>query len=114
MKNLIFFAVFFLSVSFCFATTFSSSDISCPTPKDVTKVSETSSSISFDWDDCCGNQSFLVYYVKDGKASAMFQTSSSNIDFTGLNAGLYEFHFSAVCVGGTSAEFIIVEDLVGV
>jgi len=112
MKSLFFFAAFFLSVTLCTASI--TPDLSCPAPKNVTKVAETSSSISFDWDDCCSNQSFLVYYVKDGVTSATYQVSKSDINFTGLAPGVYEFHFSSVCLGTTSAEIIIIEDLVGV
>jgi len=114
MKNSICFLAFFLSVTFCFATASTAPDLACPAPKNVTKVSETPSSISFDWDDCCNSQSFLVYYVKDGVTSGTYQVSSSDISFTGLSAGVYEFHFSSVCLGATSAEIIITEDIVEV
>lgn len=102
-----------LLVTFCFATTLNTSDFTCSPPQDVTKISETSSSVSFEWNSCfCPGQSFEVYYVKDGNTSTIYSVSSSGFNFTNLTAGTYEFHFRTVCASGSSADIIIAEDVV--
>lgn len=109
MKNL-----FFVIVC-VFSTVFSleASDVSCPAPQNVHKVSETSSSISFDWNDCfCSGQTFQVYYVKNGVPSAPVTVNSSEVDFSNLTTGTYEFHFVTTCISGTSVDVIIIEDII--
>lgn len=112
MKKLICFSALFFALTFCFATTSTAPESSCPTPQNVTVVAKSSGSISFDWNGCDGcGQTFEVYFVINGNASATYTVSSSEISFSGLGAGTYEFHFRQVCASGTSTDYIITEEV---
>ena len=113
MKTLNFFAAALLSATFFFTTAFTAPDVTCPFPQNVTKVAETSSSISFDWDDCgCTAPTYEVYFVKDGNTSTTYKTSSSDFTFTNLAVGEYEFYFQTNCGGGTISGIIVIDDLI--
>ena len=112
MKTFIFSFVLFFSASFSFAINYSAFAMSCPAPQNVTKVAEDSSSISFDWNNCCTGQYFQVYYIKDGNQSAVYSTSNSEFNFSNLTEGTYEFYFHSNCGGVLSAPIIVVDDII--
>ena len=88
------------------------SETTCGVPDNVSVVSTSSGSITFDWDDCAsGCQEYEVRYVRlaDGFVSSWRSTSSSNNTFSGLASGTYEFHFRTVC-GGSVSGFIVIQD----
>ena len=113
MKKAIFFFLFVFAISFSFANE-TGCDVSCDTPANVTKVSQSSGTITFDWDDCSGGcSSYEVRYVRleDGYVSSFRTVSSSSATFTGLADGEYEFQFRTVCSGGVSS-IIGVEEVI--
>lgn len=113
MKKLIFFASCLCFVTFCFAIPLNTADFSCPPPQNVIKLSESSGTISFDWNDCfCSDQTFEAYYVKGGQASPIYTINGSGFTFSNLAPGVYKFHFRTTCGSGMSAEVIIEEDIV--
>lgn len=111
MKNFFFVSVFLATFFFGFANPANNDFTSCPAPTNVTKVDQTSNSISFEWDDCgCVATEYRVYYVKNGQTSPEFATTDPNISIGGLSAGNYQFYFYTVCGSGNS--FIIVEEVI--
>lgn len=104
-----------LTLCCCFFMTQTSATttFNCPPPANVTQTSNTSRLVAFDWDDCgsCINNTFNVFYIKDGVTSQTFTTTQSNIAFTNLAPGLYEFHFQRAC-GITTSTSIIITDMV--
>lgn len=110
MKKLLFFFAFLLTANFTFSTPQDVAITSCSAPTNLTVVSQTSSSVSFDWNDCgCMLTEYRVYYTVNGQTSQEYATSSSGISFSGLSTGSYRFYFYTVCGGETSS--IIIEDI---
>jgi hypothetical protein len=85
----------------------------CDTPANVTKTGQTASSISFSWDAVSGADRYKLSYSSNGFSSGDIYTGSASHTFSNLPAGRYTFSFSAVCGGGTSTAFIVVEDVSG-
>ena len=111
MKTFFLVSIFLTSFFFGFSNT-TNNDITtnCPEPTNVTKVNQTDSSVTFEWDDCgCAANEYRVFYVKDGQASQEFVATGTNITLDGLTAGNYQVHFYTVCGGMNS--FIIVEEV---
>lgn len=74
-------------------------------------TSQTSTSVSFEWDAISGATGYIVWYQRnDNYTSGNFETSTPNISFSGLQPGNYTFHFKVI-INGTSSEFTG-EDLV--
>lgn len=67
--------------------------------------------VSFDWSAVSGAIGYNVKYSVDGYTSEVRFVSGATIDYTGLPAGTYDFHFQTVCSGETSS-WIITEDLI--
>lgn len=83
----------------------------CPPPINLEQVSQTDSSISFDWEDCgCDYTEYRIFYVKDGSSSQEFSTPNSDFTISGLSSGAYDFHFYTIC--GGIASVIIVEEII--
>ena len=112
MKTIHFLFALVIAVSFAFTSPENPDLTECPAPTNITIVSQNTSSVSFDWDDCgCALTEYRVFYVKGGQTSQEASTGSSNISFTELTmGGTYQFHFYTVCGGGVSS--IIIEDVV--
>lgn len=111
MKNHLKFLAFLLPLSFAFSNP-ESPDTTCPAPSNVHVTAKTSSSISFDWDDCgCFQTGYKVKYVRqgDGYNSPEYSTGSSAFTFSGLQAGTYTFYFKTDC-GGEVSGAIVIED----
>jgi hypothetical protein len=89
-------------------------DLTCDSPDNVTVRSQTSTSITFDWDACSGGcDGYLVYYQKHGSSpSGNFSTDDPAITFSNLPAGTYDFYFATKCTGGGISSFIVIEDQV--
>jgi hypothetical protein len=90
-------------------------ETTCPQPSNVHVTARDSGAISFDWDDCgCVANSYKVQYVRqsDNYQSAVLSTGSSNYDFSGLQAGAYEFYFWTDCGGADANEAIVIEDVI--
>ena len=109
-------SILFLSFSFSFFMIFSNLQAatwtSCLQPQNVQKTAQTTSTVSFDWDDCeCIPTEYRVYYVVNGNASQEFAVTSSDFTFTGLSAGTYDFYFYTVC-GTQQSAAIIITDIV--
>ena len=105
---------FFLSCMFATTLGFSNHQTvapdTCPAPANVSLVSQTDSTITFDWDDCgCSPSEYRVYYKRGSETSSEFTTGSSEITFAGLASGNYEFYFYTACGGPMSA--IILEEV---
>ncbi|MBI1228019.1 MAG: hypothetical protein GC192_22495 [Bacteroidetes bacterium] len=111
MKKSMFFFAFLLTANFMFSKSQSEILTECSAPSNLTVVSQTSSSVSFDWDDCgCGETSYKVYYVKAGQASSPVTTPTSDITFSSLSSGTYTFYFATIC--GEDSSSIIVEEII--
>lgn len=76
-------------------------------------TSQGSGSISFAWDAVEGAISYRVsYYRKESSySSSVTNTGSTNITYSGLSAGTYNFYFKSVFSGAQSSDYII-EDVV--
>ena len=110
MKKLLFFLALFLPFTFGFSMPEVENLTTCSDPANVSVVSKTSSSISFDWDDCgCGQTEYRVYYVQGEYVSPESSTTSSSFTYTGLSAGTYSFYFYTVC-GAEVSGFVVLED----
>ncbi len=91
----------------------------CPEPANLSIPSKSSGSISFDWIDCTGgpngagcNQYLVKYYrVGDGFQSQVYAVSDSEISFSGLPSGAYDFSFATDCGSATSG-WIVIEELI--
>ena len=84
----------------------------CPAPANLTILSKSSGSIAFDWSDCTGGCSqYLVKYYRqdDDFQSQVFAVADSEISFSGLPAGTYDFSFAIDC-GSTTSDWIVIED----
>ena len=110
MKTMILFLSFMLTSTLSFSNQQTTAPDTCPAPSNVSVVS-TDATFTFDWDDCgCSSSEYRVYYKRGGNTSPEYSTSISEITFTGLAPGNYEFHFYTVCGGPASA--IILEEVV--
>ncbi|MBK9013649.1 MAG: hypothetical protein IPM82_05950 [Saprospiraceae bacterium] len=86
----------------------------CPEPTNLSIVSKSSGSIAFDWSDCMGgcNQYLVKYYrVDDDFRSQVFTVGNSDISFSGLPAGTYDFSFAIDC-GSATGGWIVIEDVI--
>ena len=107
---------FFVSALLLFCTTgFSSSNPAgfseCPTLTNLSIVAQIGSSVSFDWDDCgCDFTEYRIYFVRGGQVSPEYSSSVSNISFSGLSPGTYQFYFYTIC--GSTVSSIIVDEVV--
>lgn len=84
----------------------------CPEPANLTIPSKSSGSIAFDWSDCTGGcNQYLVKYcrVGDDFQSQLFTAVRSEISFSGLPAGTYDFSFATGC-GSAASGWIVIED----
>ncbi len=113
MKTLFFSFVILCISSFGFSNTESCQNFNCGAPVNLTVTSQSHNAIDFDWDDCGNSFSgYAVYYTKDGQTSQTFSSSKSEISFSGLAPGVYQFHFYTVC-NGTASSIIIEETVMG-
>ena len=113
MKKTIFLILFAFALTFSFANE-TEDEVTCNPPANVTTVAQSAGSVSFDWDDCTGGcTEYKVWYVRqdDGYTSNKVTTSASDISFSGLADGTYDFYFATVCAGGVSS-IIGVEELI--
>lgn len=107
MKTIIVSIVIFLFSQTGFATNLTN----CPNPSNLVKTSQTDASVSYDWDDCgCENVEYRAYFEVNGQVGQTQVSSSSNMTFTGLSAGVYRFYFYSVCEGVVS--HIIIDEIV--
>lgn len=86
----------------------------CPEPANLSIVSKSGGSIAFDWNNCLGgcNQYLVKYFRQDDDfRSQVFTTDDSDISFSGLSAGTYDFSFATDC-GSIASGWIIVEDVI--
>ena len=110
MKKSMFFITFMLIANFTFSNSQNAGLVVCSAPANVIIISRTSSSVSFDWNDCgCLMPEFRVYYVVNGQSSQEASSSNSGISFSGLSSGSYRFYFYTICGGVASS--IIIEDV---
>ncbi|HFA49277.1 MAG TPA: hypothetical protein ENJ95_09695 [Bacteroidetes bacterium] len=85
----------------------------CAAPANVVVTSNSGGSISFDWDKCEGDcTEFKTWYVSQGQARESSSGSGSTVSFSNLAAGTYDFYFTTLCGGQTSAAIIIEENIV--
>lgn len=112
MKKLMYFCTGILLLCLAFSTYANSvNHDGCPPPGNIILTAKTSSSVSFDWENCsCGTPAYHIYYVKNGQMGPVYLTGNSEITITGLSAGTYQFYFSTQCDGETSA--IIIEEII--
>lgn len=111
MKKSVFLIAFLFAANFMFSKSQDEAVSECPAVSHLTIVSQSSSSVTFDWDDCgCGDVTYKVFYVKAGQASSPIFTSTSGITFSSLSSGSYTFYFATIC--GEDSSSIIVEDVV--
>ncbi|MEO1263845.1 MAG: hypothetical protein AAFZ15_33880 [Bacteroidota bacterium] len=111
MKTMILFLSFVLSTTLSFSNQQTFTPVTCSAPSNLALVS-TDATFTFDWDDCgCSPTEYRVFYKRGGATSHEFSTSSSDITFTGLAPGNYEFYFYTVCQTGISS-IIITSDVV--
>ncbi len=86
----------------------------CPEPANLSITSKSGGSIAFDWSDCMGGCSqYLVKYYRqdDDFRSQVFTTDDSEISFSGLPSGTYDFSFAIDC-GSTTGGWIVIEELI--
>lgn len=76
-------------------------------------TNQGSGTISFAWDAVEGAISYRVsYYRKESSYnSSVTNTGSTNITYSGLSAGTYNFYFKSVFSGAQSSDYVI-EDVV--
>ncbi|MEK7257505.1 MAG: hypothetical protein AAB316_22310 [Bacteroidota bacterium] len=101
-----------LFVVFAFAAA-PASDESCAAPSNVTKIGQSSSSISYTWLGAQEATGYVVKYVRlsDGYQSQEQQIGQANHTFTGLSSGRHFFYFATIC-GQTVTEFVVTEDII--
>ncbi|MEO1262631.1 MAG: fibronectin type III domain-containing protein [Bacteroidota bacterium] len=114
MKRFIFVLVALLPIAFAF-TPPTDVCVTCPTPTNVKKTAETATTISFSWDAVDAADEYIVRYVRqsDGLTSGNVTVSSNSHTFSSMQAGTYDFYFSAKCGGITSSSFIVIDDVNG-
>ncbi len=86
----------------------------CPEPANLSITSKSSGSIAFDWSDCMGgcNQYLVKYFRQDDDfQSQVFTAVRSDISFSGLPAGTYDFSFAIDC-GSASSGWIVIEETI--
>ncbi|MEO1261985.1 MAG: hypothetical protein AAFZ15_24490 [Bacteroidota bacterium] len=83
----------------------------CSSP-DVTKTSQTASSVTFSLSDVDGATAYKSWYsrTEDGFTSQEVTTTGSSIVYSNLPAGTYVFYFVTIC-GGQTSGIIITDDL---
>lgn len=83
----------------------------CTSPS-VSLTGQTSNSASFDWSPVYSATEYKVWYYRkeDDFTSQEVFTSSTDISFTNLEEGTYEFYFATVC-GGIISQVIVTDDL---
>ncbi len=88
-------------------------DCGCPA-LDVTKTSQTSTSVAFSWENKTGAIGYRVWYVRKGDnfTSQEINTGSTSVSFSNLSAGTYQFYFVTDCGGGEMSQIIITDDLI--
>ncbi len=86
---------------------------SCDTPTNVTKTGQTANSISFSWNAVSGADQYKLSYSRNGFSSGDIYISSTSHTFSNLPSGRYTFSFSALCGGGSSTAFIVIDDVSG-
>ncbi len=87
---------------------------SCPEPANLTILSKSSGSIAFDWSDCMGGckQYLVTYYRQDDDfQSQVFTAERSEISFSGLPSGTYDFSFATDC-DFTMGGWVVIEDVI--
>jgi hypothetical protein len=86
----------------------------CPELANLSITSKSSGSIAFDWSDCTGGCSqYLAKYYRqgDGYQSQVFAVTASEISFSGLPTGTYNFSFAIDC-GFTTGSWIVIEEVI--
>lgn len=86
----------------------------CPEPANLNILSKSSGSIAFDWSDCMGgcNQYLVKYYRQDDDfQSQVFTAERSDILFSGLSNGTYDFSFATDC-GSATGGWVVIEELI--
>lgn len=113
MKIFFFVSAFLLTCATGFSSPNPAGFSGCPALTNLSLVAQTDSSVSFDWDDCgCDLTEYRAYFVRGGQSSTEYPTTSSNITFSGLSAGTYQFCFYTVC-GGVVSSIIVDEVVIG-
>ena len=86
--------------------------VTCPGPQ-ASITSKSSSSITFGWSAITGAVSYSVWYHRreDNFTSSVSNTGATNITFSGLPPGTYDFYFVTNCSSETS-DIIIIVDIV--
>ena len=85
----------------------------CTPPANVTKIAESETSLSYEWDDIGQAVEYKLSYfrVEDEYTSPDYFTSLNSYTFTELKGGHYELYFYTICDGGTSTA-IVIEDMI--
>ena len=111
MKRL--FSCIIFTLTFIIGYSFHSQlSLECTAPQNVNTASILGGNISFDWDNCTGScTEYAIYYVREEGSyySPEFTTSSSDISFSNLEDGTYDFYFVTVCGSERSAAIVIEE-----
>jgi hypothetical protein len=113
MYKLLAFLTLFLSAVSGFASSTKPAPCSCPNVTNLQKTGQTSSSISYAWNNAYSGTEFRVWYVRQGDnyTSGFFYTNNLSYQFTGLSTGVYTFYFQALC-GEESSGYIGIEDTI--
>ncbi|MDO8365500.1 MAG: hypothetical protein Q7T20_01800 [Saprospiraceae bacterium] len=112
-KLLVFLALFLPSISGFASSSEPAAPCSCPNVTDVQETGQTSSSISYSWNNGYSGAQFKLWYTRqeDSYTSGFFYTNNLSYNFTGLSAGHYTFFFQALCEEETSG-IIGIEDTI--
>ncbi|HFA52129.1 MAG TPA: hypothetical protein ENJ95_24190 [Bacteroidetes bacterium] len=109
MKNVFFFTAFLL-IGFYAISNPQPINLNCPSPVNVSVTDQYAGAISFDWEDCVGGcNSYSVWYETGDYTSQQYLTNNSDISYSGLSAGTYDFYFVTDC-GGAKSDAIVIED----
>jgi hypothetical protein len=84
----------------------------CPSPI-VTKVSQTTTTVTFSWEAVDSAEGYRIWYVRsEGNVTSQpVCTGGTSVEFTNLPAGTYDFYFTTDCIGESSG-FVIYDDLI--
>lgn len=87
-------------------------DLTCQPPS-VYVTGKSEGTVSYAWSAVSGSLGYRVYYTRqeDNYTSGFVNTGNTNITFTDLPAGTYDFHFATLCIEGPSS-YTIDDDLV--
>lgn len=82
-------------------------------PPTVTITGRGSNSVDFAWGAVSGATSYQIWYVdvENNTSSAVFNTGNTNIAFSALPKGTYDFYFRSVFDEKTS-DYVIEDDLI--